>query len=246
MRNEGISSLEVGYGINYPSLKVTLNAYYTLLGQQNQQLPHRQRPGEGRVQQRAQRGCPPHGRGAERGPGNQPPAAAERGHQPGRLALGRQRPAQPDRRRQPPGAAWPTSPCTSTACTWATPPRTSFRLACATSRSRGFYIRPSFLLFTKYYAGFNPVNLTQRSQPHRLVPRAHLPQPRPAHGLRPAQAPAERQSAAGPQRLRAQRAQRVLLHRRSEPAASRATDPSLLQAFFNRGRTFTVGLSATL
>ena len=27
---EGITSAEIGYGINYPSLKVTLNAYYTL------------------------------------------------------------------------------------------------------------------------------------------------------------------------------------------------------------------------
>ena len=139
-----------------------------------------------------------------------------------------------------------TSPCTSTACTWATRPRTSSSSGCATSRFRGFYVRPSFL---------RVLQVLRRLQP-RKHPGGRHPAPMPT-GCPPPKT-STYISATSSSRCITRgysigfRASVLNVLNEfyftdvSNRNSSNVADPNLLNAFFNRGRTFTVGLSVGL
>ena len=106
---------------------------------------------------------------------------------------------------------------------------------------RGVYIRPSLLLFTKYYSAFNLDPASSTDSYRRPTSRnldLHI-----GYGFKPVFKDRVRLGARG-----------SILNVLNEfyftgvsnQANSNTSGLDQLQAFFNRGRTFTVGLSATL
>lgn len=243
IRNEGISSFEVGYGINYPSLKVTLNAYYTYWANKssNSITPN---PGGGTIYNNVRNVDARH-MGIEMSVAQE---ISRRLQLNAAISLGDWRWAgngllnQTDDNNQQIGT--PDTPIYLKGVHVGDAAQNQFQVGLRYEPFSNFYIRPSFLLFTKYYAGFNPVNLlneASRTDTYR-VPTSrnldlHLGYDLPKRML------------GDKVRLGIKGSVLNVLNEfyiTDVPASTSATDPSLLKGFFNRGRTFTVGLSATL
>ena len=247
VRTEGITSAEIGYGITYPSMKVTLNAYYTLW---------------------ANRSSPPTpGVGSNNLPITYNVRNVNARHMGIELAI-----AQEISRKVQLNAAISVGDWRWTGAGVVTAnnqdgtvadgienqpiyldgvhvgdaAQNQFQLGLRYEPISGLFLRPSFLLFTKYYAGFNPNDLrdpSNRTDSYR-VPTFRNVDLNMGYEL-PKNLVGEHVRLG----LRAS-VLNVLnefyLTDIPSGASPSPTDPSLLRGYFNRGRTFTVGLSATL
>jgi hypothetical protein len=242
IRNEGITSVEVGYGISYPSLKVNLNAYYTYWANKSS---NSLTSNGGVVTYNNVRNVDARHVGVELSVAQEISRTLQLN---AAISLGDWRWAgngllnQTDENNQPVGT--PDTPIYLQGVHVGDAAQNQFQLSLRYEPVKGFYVRPSFLLFTKYYAGFDPVTFTSeanRTDTYR-VPTSRNLDLHMGYDL--------------PKRLFSDKVRLgikgSLLNVLNEfyitdvPASTVATNPSLLQAFFNRGRTFTLGLSATL
>ena len=247
IRNEGISSFEVGYGISYPSLKVSLNAYYTYWANKSSNTLTANDPTVGGPVYNNVRNVDARHVGIELSVAQE---ISRRLQLNSAISLGDWRWAgngtlnRFDENNNQVGLA--DQPIYLKGVHVGDAAQNQFQIGLRYEPVNGFYIRPAFLLFTKYYAGFDPVGLTNeanRSDSFR-VPTSrnldlHLGYDLPSRFL------------SDKVRLGIKGSILNVLNEfyiTDIPASnlSVATDPSGLQAFFNRGRTFTVGLSATL
>ncbi|GAB3869334.1 TonB-dependent receptor [Hymenobacter segetis] len=242
IRNEGITSLELGYGISYPSLKVTLNAYYTYWT--NKTSNSISGTGDAAVTNNVRNVDARH-MGIEMSVAQE---ISRRLQLNAAISLGDWRWAgngvvnQFDVNNVQVGAV--DQPIYLKGVHVGDAAQNQFQIGLRYEPFNNFYVRPSFLLFTKYYAGFDPVTLlneASRTDTYR-VPTSRNLDLHLGYDL--------------PKRLFGDKIRLgikgSMLNVLNEfyitdvPASTSATNPSLLQGFFNRGRTFTVGLSATL
>ena len=243
IRNEGITSFEVGYGISYPSLKVTLNAYYTYWANKSSSPPPTNNGGG--IVYSSVRNVDARHMGIEMSVAQE---ISRRLQLNAAISLGDWRWAgngllnQTDENNQPVGT--PDQPIYLKGVHVGDAAQNQFQVGLRYEPVNNFYIRPSFLLFTKYYAGFDPVKLlneASRTDTYR-VPTSRNLDVHLGYDL--------------PKRLFGDKVRLGLkgsvlnvlneFYITDVPASTSATNPSLLKGYFNRGRTFTVGLSATL
>ena len=241
---EGISSFEVGYGISYPSLKATLNAYYTYWANKSSNTTSQS---TGTLIYNNLRNINARHAGVELSVAQD---ISRRLTLNSAISLGDWRWIgqgllnQSNDNNEAVGT--PDQPVYLDGVHVGDAAQNQFQLGLRYEPFTGFYVRPSFLLFTKYYASFNPENLRaeeQRSDSYR-VPTSrnfdlHLGYDLPGSVFR--------------NKVRVGLKGSILnvlneFYITDVPVNGTTipTNPSTLTAFFNRGRTFTVGLSATL
>ena len=241
---EGISSFEVGYGISYPSLKATLNAYYTYWANKSSNTTSQS---TGTLIYNNLRNINARHAGVELSVAQD---ISRRLTLNSAISLGDWRWAgqgllnQSDDNNQAVGI--PDQPVYLDGVHVGDAAQNQFQLGLRYEPFTGFYVRPSFLLFTKYYASFNPENLRaeeQRSDSYR-VPTSrnfdlHLGYDLPGSVFR--------------NKVRVGLKGSILnvlneFYITDVPVNGTTipTNPSTLTAFFNRGRTFTAGLSISL
>ena len=249
VRNEGITSLEVGYGINYSGLKATLNAYYTLWSNKgnNSLASGTNASGDAGTLFTNTRNINARHVGIELG------VAQEISRQlqlNAAISLG-------DWRWVGTGLANTVDdngeavgetdrPVYLDGVHVGNAAQNQFQLSLRYEPLRGLYVRPSFLLFSKNYADFDPNTLTDES---RRTDSFRVPTSRNLDLHSGYELPNKLFNDHVRLGLRAS-----LLNVLNEfyitdintRVAASYTDPSQLETFFNRGRTFTVGLSATL
>ena len=241
---EGVRSLEFGYGISYPSLKATLNGYYTLWSDKSSSSTGFD-SGLEKVVYNNVRNIDARHAGVELSVAQE---ISRRVQLNAAISLGDWRWV---------GKGLLTQVTEDNEVTRNDVPvfldgvhvgdaaQNQFQLGLRYEPFQGFYVRPSFLLFTKYYAGFDPISLTQeenRTDSFR-VPTSRSLDLHFGYELKPLWQDRVRLGLRG-----------SVLNVLNEfyitdiPARGGVlfTDPSRLEAFFNRGRTFTVGLSATM
>lgn len=242
IRNEGITSVEMGYGISYPSLKVMLNAYYTYWANKSS---NSLTSNGGVITYNNVRNVDARHVGVELSVAQE---ISRRLQLNAAISLGDWRWAgngllnQTDENNQPVGT--PDTPIYLQGVHVGDAAQNQFQIGLRYEPFKGFYVRPSFLLFTKYYAGFDPVTFTNeasRTDTYR-VPTSRNLDLHLGYDL--------------PSRLFSDKVRLgikgSILNVLNEfyitdvPASTVATNPSLLEGFFNRGRTFTAGLSVTL
>jgi len=243
VKPEGITSAELGYGISYPSLKVTLNAYYTLWANKSTNSVS---TGTGEAIYSTVRNVDARHAGVELSVAQE---ISRRLQLNAAISLG-------DWRWTGKGLLTQTKEDGTLVNTVDQPvylnnvhvgnaAQNQFQLGLRYEPFRGAYIRPSFLLFTKYYAAFNPESILDPASStdsyrfptsrnidlHLGYDFKRLFNDRVRFGLKGS-----------------------LLNVLDEYYFTDVTNIgnsntaglNNLQAFFNRGRTFTVGLSATL
>ncbi|MBF9222019.1 TonB-dependent receptor [Hymenobacter ruricola] len=246
VKNEGISSFEVGYGINYPGLKATLNAYYTYWS--NKSSNSTGRDPDGNLVYNNVRNVDARHVGVELAVAQEISRSLQLN---AAISIGDWRWAgkglltQVNESNQVVGDNLDV-PIYLSGVHVGDAAQNQFQLGLRYEPVRGLYVRPSFLLFTKYYAGFDPLSLREQvsSFDSYRVPTSrnldlHLGYDLPNRFFNDKVKLGVKGS---------------LLNVLNEfyitdvPARSGVnyTNPGLLEAFYNRGRTFTVGLSATL
>ena len=247
VRPEGISSAEIGYGISYPSLKVNLNAYYTLWANKT---TNSITPAGGASDQNVYnniRSVNARHVGVEMSVAQE---ISRRVQLNAAISLG-------DWRWTGKGLLTQTLEDGTPATNEGDVPvyldgvhvgdaaQNQFQLGLRYEPFRGAYIRPSFLLFTKYYSAFNPDLIrdpTSSTDSYRLPTSRNLDLHM-GYDFKPVYRDRVRLGIRG-----------SILNVLNEfyftdvsnQANSNTSGLDQLQAFFNRGRTFTVGLSATL
>ena len=245
MRPEGISSAEIGYGITYPSLKVNLNAYYTLWANKttNSVSTSTGEPIYSNV-----RNVDARHMGVEMSVAQE---ISRRLQLNAAISLGDWRwlgkgllsQTREDGSLQNPSV--PELPVYLNNVHVGNPAQNRFQLGLRYEPFRGAYIRPSFLLFTKYYSDFNPeliLDPASSTDSYRLPTSRnfdlHL-----GYDFKPAFKNRVRFGLKG---SLLNVLNEYYFTEVSNRANSNTSGVEALQAFFNRGRTFTVGLSATL
>ncbi|GAA4370875.1 TonB-dependent receptor [Hymenobacter saemangeumensis] len=247
VRNEGITSFELGYGISYPSLKATLNAYYTLWTNRSNNTSGINPDGNGLVYYSVRNINARH-MGIELSVAQE---ISRRVQLNAAISVG-------DWRWLGTGSLTAVDENNNIVSGFEDVPiyldgvhvgdaaQNQFQIGLRVEPIRGLYFRPSFLLFTKYYAGFNPVDLRQeanRTDSYR-IPTSRNVDLHGGYDLKPMFNDKVRLGFKG-----------SILNLLDEyyitdlPAGSSGsvvTDPTLLRGFFNRGRTFTLGMSVTL
>ncbi|WP_310394242.1 TonB-dependent receptor [Hymenobacter sp.] len=245
VKPEGISSAEIGYGISYPSLKVTLNAYYTLWSNKTttsfstttgeavysnvRNVSARHAGVELSVAQEISRRL-------------QLNAAISLGdwRWTGRGLLNETR---EDGTLVNPGVE--DQPVFLNGVHVGDAAQNQFQMGLRYEPFRGAYIRPSFLLFTKYYADFNPETIRDpaiSTDSYRLPTSRNLDLHL-GYELKPLFKESVRLGFRG---SILNVLDQYFFTDVSNRSNSNAADLGQLQAFFNRGRTFTLGLSVTL
>ena len=247
VRPEGISSAEIGYGISYPSLKVNLNAYYTLWANKT---TNSITPAGGASDQNVYnniRSVNARHVGVEMSVAQE---ISRRVQLNAAISLG-------DWRWTGRGLLTQTLEDGTPATNEGDVPvyldgvhvgdaaQNQFQLGLRYEPFRGAYIRPSFLLFTKYYSAFNPdlIRDPASSTDSYRLPTSRNLDLHMGYDFRPVYKDRVRLGIRG-----------SILNVLNEfyftdvsnQANSNTSSLDQLQAFFNRGRTFTVGLSATL
>lgn len=243
VKSEGISSAEIGYGITYPSLKVTLNAYYTLWA--NKTTTSTSSGADGTVYNNVRNVDARHA-GVELAVAQE---ISRRVQLNAAISLG-------DWRWTGKGLLNQTKEDGSPATNEVDVPvfldnvhvgdaaQNQFQLGLRYESFRGAYIRPSFLLFTKYYAAFNPETIREQasSTDSYRLPTSRSVDLHLGYDFKPAFKDRVRLGLKGS-------ILNVLNEFYFTDVSNRSnlnTSVTELAAFFNRGRTFTVGLSATL
>ena len=249
VRNEGITSMELGYGINYPNLRVMLNAYYTLWANKSTNSVS---TSTGDLIFSTVRNVNARHVGVELSVAQE---LSRRVQLTGAISLG-------DWRWQGQGLLTQTdeagffipgveqnAPVYLEGVHVGDAAQNQFQLAMRIEPFRGAFVRPSFLLFTKYYASFSPENIRNpetQTDSYRLPTQRnfdlHFGYEVPETFLKPM---------LGRARLGLRGSVLNVFNTFfftdvSSPGNLNSAAPSSLNAFFNRGRTFTVGLSATL
>jgi iron complex outermembrane receptor protein len=243
VRTEGITSFELGYGINYPSLKATLNAYYTLWTNKStntynstdlvytsvRNVDARHMGVELSVAQEISRRVQLNAAiaiGDWRWIGQ---GLATYSDEAGNLIADREQnvPVYLDNVHVGDAA------------------QNQFQLGLRVEPFRGAYIRPSFLLFTKYYAAFNPDNILNpetRTDSYRLPTSRQLD----LHFGYDVKPLFNNQVRLGFKASVLNALNEFYFTDVNNSSSTNVVDPNNLQVFFNRGRTFTIGMSATL
>ncbi|MCC2548180.1 TonB-dependent receptor [Hymenobacter sp. BT175] len=248
IRNEGVTSFEMGYGISYPSLKATLNAYYTLWSNRSNNTTGLNPSGEEGLAYYSVRNINARHMGIELSVAQE---ISRKVQLNAAISVGDWRwigtgslTAVNENNQIIPG--FDDVPVYLDQVHVGDAAQNQFQLGMRIEPIRGLYVRPSFLLFTKYYAGFNPVDLRQeanRTDSYR-VPTTRNLDLHAGYDLAPMFHDKVRLGIKG-----------SVLNVLDEyfltdlPAGSSGaivTDPTNLRGFFNRGRTFTLGVSATL
>jgi len=243
VKPEGITSVEVGYGINYPSLKATLNAYYTLWKNKATNSYNSAEQVYSNVRNVDARHM-----------GVELSVAQEISRQlqlNAAIAIGDWRWVgqgllnQTDEAGFPIPGSFQNQPVYLDGVHVGDAAQNQFQMSLRYEPFRGFYFRPSFLLFTKYYAAFNPDNIVNpetRTDSYRLPTSRNLDLHF-GYDIKPLMK----------DRLRLGFKVSVLNALNefyftdvSNRSSSNVVDANQIQAFFNRGRTFTIGMSATL
>ena len=245
VKNEGISSVELGYGISYPSLKATLNAYYTYWANKSSNSTQTV---DGLLVYNNVRNVDARHMGVELSVAQEISRSLQLN---AAISLGDWRWAgqglltQVDESNQVVNDNL-DAPIFLGGVHVGDAAQNQFQIGLRYEPIPGLYVRPSFLLFTKYYAGFDPVSLRseENSVDSYRVPTSRNFDLHMGYDL--------------PKRLFNDKLKLglkgSLLNVLNEfyitdiPARTGVsfTNPSLLEAYFNRGRTFTIGLSATL
>lgn len=241
VKPEGISSAEIGYGISYPSLKVNLNAYYTLWSNKTT------------TSYNATTGVYSNVRNVNaRHMGVELSIAQEISRHlqlNSAISLGDWRWTGQGLLNQTDEAGFPIEggldqPVYLNGVHVGDAAQNQFQVGLRYEPFRGAYIRPSFLLFTKYYSDFNPETIldpASSTDSYRLPTSRNLDLHL-GYDFKPIYKDRVRLGLKG-----------SILNVMNEfyftDVSNRAnsnTGITEMQAFFNRGRTFTVGLSATL
>ena len=244
VKPEGISSAEIGYGISYPSLKVTLNAYYTLW---SNKTTTSNGADQGGVFYSNVRNVNARHAGVELSVAQE---ISRRVQLNAAISLGDWRwtgqgllnQTREDGSFVNPGVI--DQPVFLDGVHVGDAAQNQFQIGLRYEPFRGAYIRPSFLLFTKYYADFNPETIleaTSSADSYRLPTSRNLDLHL-GYDFQPAFDGRVRFGLKGS-------VLNVLNEFYFTDVSNRGnlnTSVADLQAFFNRGRTFTVGLSATL
>ncbi len=241
VRTEGITSFEVGYGINYPSLKATLNAYYTLWSNKATNSYDAANQIYSTV-----RNIDARHMGIELSVAQE---VSRRVQLNAAIALGDWRWIgqgvlnKTDESGFPFPGSVQNQPVYLNGTHVGDAAQNQFQLGLRYEPFRGAYIRTSFLLFTKYYAAFNPdviIDPASSTDSYRL-PTSRNVDLHAGYDFKPV----------GNVRLGLKGSLLNVLNEFyftdvSNRSALNTSSLDLLQAFFNRGRPFTIGLSATL
>ena len=248
VKPEGITSAEIGYGINYPSLKVTLNAYYTLWANKTtvSTTPGSSSP-SGQNEYNIVRNVDARHMGVELSVAQE---ISRRLQLNAAISLGDWR--------------WLGKGLLNTTFEDGTPAnalvdrpvylnnvhvgdaaQNQFQIGLRYEPFRGAYIRPSFLLFTKYYANFNPESILEQAS---STDSYRLPTSRNfdlhfGYDFKPQ---FKNSTRFGLKASVLNVLNEFYFTDVSNRASTNAGSLDQLQAFFNRGRTFTAGLSITL
>ncbi|WP_210517883.1 TonB-dependent receptor [Hymenobacter terricola] len=242
VKPEGITSAEIGYGITYPSMKVTLNAYYTLWA--NKTTNSIASSADGAIYSSVRNVDARH-MGVEMSVAQeisrrlQLSAAISLGDWrwigKGLLNQSKEDGTQVNQVDQP---VYLNNVHVGDAA------QNQFQIGLRYEPFRGAFIRPSFLLFSKYYAAFNPeaiLDASSSTDSYRLPTSRNLDLHL-GYDFKPLFGDKVRFGLKG-----------SILNVLNEFYFTDVSNPSNtntnlanLQAFFNKGRTFTVGLSATL
>ncbi|GAA3937162.1 TonB-dependent receptor [Hymenobacter algoricola] len=243
VKPEGISSVEMGYGITYPSMKATLNAYYTLWG--NKSTTFTTNPDQTLLYNNVRNVNARHA-GVELSVAQD---ISRRVQLSAAIALG-------DWRWTGQGLLTKTTesgevvgmvdqPVYLAGTHVGDAAQTQFQLGLRYEPFKRAYIRPSFLLFSKYYADFNPENLVNpdtRTDSYRLPTTRNLD----LHFGYDFPKVAKDRLRLGLKASVLNVLNEYYFTDVSNRSNSNVIDPAQQQAFFNRGRTFTIGLSAAL
>ena len=242
VKTEGISSFEVGYGISYPSLKATLNAYYTIWGNKSSSSTATV---DQKVVFNNVRNVNARHAGIELSVAQE---ISRRVQLNAAISLG-------DWRWTGTGLLTQVTednevlindqPVYLDGVHVGDAAQNQFQIGLRYEPFTGFYVRPSFLLFTKYYAGFDPLTLMQeenRTDSYRVPTSRNLD----LHfGYELPSLFENRLKLAFRASVLNVLNQYFITDVPARAGAS-YTNPATMEAFFNRGRTFTVGMSATL
>ena len=245
VKPEGITSAEIGYGINYPSLKVTLNAYYTLWANKTTNSVTNNPDG---IIYNSVRNVNARHVGVELSVAQE---ISRRLQLNSAISLGDWRwtgkgtLVQTDEAGNLLSGVPQDQPVYLDGVHVGDAAQNQFQIGLRYEPFRGAYIRPSFLLFTKYYAAFNPETIRD---PATSTDSYRLPTSRSldlhlGYDFKPVGKNAVRFGLKG-----------SLLNVLNEfyftdvsnRSSTNTSSLDLLQAFFNRGRTFTAGLSVTM
>ncbi|MDB5234608.1 MAG: hypothetical protein JWR44_1601 [Hymenobacter sp.] len=243
VKPEGITSLELGYGINYPSLKATLNAYYTLWSNKATNSYNSATGVYSSV-----RNVDARHMGVELSVAQE---ISRRLQLNAAISLGDWRWVGEGLLNQTDEAGFPADGVEQNQKVYLNgthvgdAAQNQFQIGLRYEPFRGAYIRPSFLLFTKYYSDFNPENIVDpasSTDSYRLPTSRNLDLHM-GYDFKPVLKDRVRLGLKG-----------SILNVLNEfyftdvsnISNSNTAGLGQLQAFFNRGRTFTVGLSATL
>ncbi|MCC3151973.1 TonB-dependent receptor [Hymenobacter sp. BT770] len=244
VKPEGISSAEIGYGISYPTLKVTLNAYYTLWANKTTTSFS---TATGDAIYSNVRNVNARHTGVELSVAQE---ISRRLQLNSAISLG-------DWRWTGKGLLNQTFEDGSPATSEVDVPvyldgvhvgdaaQNQFQIGLRYEPFRGAYIRPSYLIFTKYYAAFNPETIRDQAtstDSYRLPTSRNL-DIHMGYDFKPL---INEKVRFGVKASVLNVLNEFYFTDVSNRAASNTGSLDLLQAFFNRGRTFTVGLSATL
>ena len=243
VRPEGITSAEIGYGITYPSLKVMLNAYYTLWSNKTTTSTA---TATGQPVYSNVRNVNARHTGIEMSVAQE---ISRRLQLNAAISLGDWRWTGQGLLDQTDEVGNPVEggldqPVYLNGVHVGDAAQNQFQVGLRYEPFRGAYIRPSFLLFTKYYADFNPdlIRDPASSTDSYRLPTSRNIDLHMGYDFKPLLKDRVRFGVKGS-------ILNVLNEFYFTDVSNRAnsnTDVASLQAFFNRGRTFTVGLSATL
>ncbi|GAA4018110.1 TonB-dependent receptor [Hymenobacter fastidiosus] len=243
VKPEGITSLEMGYGISYPSMKATLNAYYTLWANKTSNSFS---AASGEPIYSAVRNVNARHVGVELSVAQE---ISRRLQLSAAISLG-------DWRWTGQGLLNQTNEANELVSDRDQPiyldnihvgdaAQNQFQLGLRYEPFRGAYFRPSFLLFSKYYADFNPtgiLNPETRTDSYRLPTSRNLD----LHFGYDFPKVAKDRLRLGMKASVLNALNEFYFTDVSSRSDSNVPDINQQQAFFNRGRTFTLGLSATL
>jgi iron complex outermembrane receptor protein len=245
VRPEGITSIELGYSINYPSMKATLNTYYTLWANK---ATNSVNTSTGEAIYSNVRNVDARHMGVELSVAQE---ISRRLQLNAAIALGDWRWIgqgllnQTDEGGNPAPGTQLDEPVYLDNTHVGDAAQNQFQLGLRYEPIRGLYIRPSFLLFTKYYAAFNPESIRNpatRTDSYRLPTSRNLDLHF-GYDIKPL---FNDRVKLGLKASVLNVLDEYYFTDVSNRNNSNVIDPNLIQAFFNRGRTFTVGLSATL
>ena len=242
VKPEGITSAEIGYGITYPSMKVTLNAYYTLWANKTSNSPGTL---EGKPILNSVRNVNARHMGVELSVAQE---ISRRLQLNAAISLGDWRWTGQGLLTQTLEDGTPVNnidqPVFLNGVHVGDAAQNQFQIGLRYEPFRGAFIRPSFLLFSKYYAAFNPENILESASStdsYRLPTSRNLDLHM-GYDFKP--------MVGGKVRIGLKGSILNVLNEFYFTDVSNSSNSNTnvadLRAFFNRGRTFTVGLSATL